>query len=806
MMTGNKQTIIGQQTELLYQQTPYANVAIIFTAVALYWLFLDHVNAEVLKIWSIAICSVALMRLSLWYYYHKNSQSAPAQVWINRHVWMTLLMGLTWSGTSVFYFLIDDVQINTLFYVLICGVTTAGVPVLAAWFPAYLAYTLPQVLVLIIVTFHKGHTDPSTQALSYFLIIALLSYYSMLLSLARRSFKNIVNELILKQKNDALVSELNHEVAQRENLIAERTHELINVNLQLKDSQAHMLTLSSAVEASPNGIMITDAEGIIQYVNLRCEQITGYTAAEVIGQTPQIYRSESGSQHLFSDIWDSIRAGKEWSGELQNRRKNGELYWIKEYVAPIRNDADEITHFVAIQEDITEARLLANELSYQATHDKLTGLINRSEFERRLSDLVLEANLHGSIHAMCFVDLDQFKVINDTCGHVAGDELLRQLGHLLIGTVRKTDTLARLGGDEFAILMAHCDHTKAEKIACEVRERIEQFQFVWESRVFTIGASIGVTSIHRQTRDMTEVLRQADTACYAAKNSGRNRVYLYHDDDKHLVQQQGEFHWVNEIKQALTEDRFELFVQPIVSAEQGLPDSYEVLLRLRSEHGDLSPPSAFLPTAERYNLSDKVDRWVLEKTLDWMERHIHTVPELKQLAINLSGASLGNDEMLLFIADKLKHLSFPAHRIKFEITETAAISNLREAKRFIRTMAELGCEFSLDDFGSGLSSFGYLKQLPVHSIKIDGMFVKDMADDPLDYEMVKSINDIGHVMGLQTVAEFVENETVWQRLQSIGVDYGQGYHLGKPVPIDAILGLSDKQDKIDVTSGVSLDS
>lgn len=786
-MEGEQEKIIGHQAELLYQQTLYANIAIIFTAVALYWLFLDHVSAHILKAWSFTICTMALLRIALWYYHLTCSQTASARTWIRRHVFLTFLMGVTWGGTSVFYFLIDDIQINTLFYVLICGVTTAGVPVLSAWFPAYLAYTLPQVAALSIVTLHKGYTGVDTEALSYFLMIALSSYYAMLLSLARRSFKNIVSELKLKYKNDALVSELNREVQEREGLIAERTRELTVVNQQLKKSQAHMLTLSSAVEASPNGIMITDADGMIQYVNPRCEQITGYSSEEVIGETPQIFRSDKTSSHFYDDMWSSIRAGREWSGELQNRRKNGELYWIKEYVAPIQGDDGEVTHYVAIQEDITEARMLANELSYQATHDKLTGLINRSEFERRLTELVFEAQNNQSTHAMCFVDLDQFKVINDTCGHVAGDELLRQLGHLLMGTVRKSDTLARLGGDEFAILMAYCDPKQAEKIANDVRERIEEFQFLWESRVFTIGASIGVTSIHHRTMDMTEVLKQADTACYAAKNSGRNRVYLYHDDDSHLVRQQGEFHWVNEIKQALSEDRFELFVQPIVSVQQMQTDTYEVLLRLRSEQGDLSPPSAFLPSAERYNLSDKVDRWVVDKTLFWLDRHIEELPNLNQLAINLSGATLANDEMLEFISSKIKKMSFSPSKIKFEITETAAISNLREANHFIRTLAELGCAFSLDDFGSGLSSFGYLKQLPVQSIKIDGMFVKDMIDDPLDFEMVKSINDIGHVMGLETIAEFVENEEVWRKLQSIGVDYGQGYHIGRPVPINSIL-------------------
>jgi EAL domain-containing protein (putative c-di-GMP-specific phosphodiesterase class I) len=316
---------------------------------------------------------------------------------------------------------------------------------------------------------------------------------------------------------------------------------------------------------------------------------------------------------------------------------------------------------------------------------------------------------------------------------------------------------------------------------------IQQFQFIWESQVFTIGVSIGVTSINQHTQGRTEVLKQADTACYAAKNSGRNRVYLYQEEDTQLVQQEGEFKWVNELKEALLEDRLELFVQPIVSTRSEQLSSYEVLVRLRDKSGQLFPPGAFLPSAERYNLSDKVDRWVIDHVFDWLEQHQRKLPFLKQMAINLSGASLGHTEMLAYITSRLAKASFKASTIKFEITETAAIGNLRNANSFIKALSEIGCQFSLDDFGSGLSSFGYLKNLPVQSIKIDGMFVKDMISDPLDFEMVKSINDIGHVMGLETIAEFVEDEQIWQKLRAIGVDYGQGYHLGKPVPIDTVL-------------------
>jgi EAL domain-containing protein (putative c-di-GMP-specific phosphodiesterase class I) len=316
---------------------------------------------------------------------------------------------------------------------------------------------------------------------------------------------------------------------------------------------------------------------------------------------------------------------------------------------------------------------------------------------------------------------------------------------------------------------------------------VEQFQFIWESQLFTIGVSIGVTSIDQHTPGRTEVLKQADSACYAAKNSGRNRVYLYREQDKQLAQQEGEFKWVHELKEAIMDNRLELFVQPIISTRSEHLSSYEVLVRLRSKTGQLFPPGAFLPSAERYNLSDKVDRWVIDHVFAWLEQHQHKLPFLKQLAINLSGASLGHTEMLAYISARLATANFKASMIKFEITETAAISNLRNANSFIKALSEIGCQFSLDDFGSGLSSFGYLKNLPVQSIKIDGMFVRDMNSDPLDFEMVKSINDIGHVMGLETIAEFVEDEHIWEKLRSIGVDYGQGYHLGKPMPIDAIL-------------------
>ena len=787
-MDRSDQVVLENQASLLYQQVLFSNLTVIAVSVLMYSLFSEHVYSNLLMAWCLAISFLACLRLCLLYLYKTQTKkkNVDVKLWLRCYVMLTLLVGIVWGSSSIFYVLIDDIEINTLFYVLISSVIAAAVPVLSAWMPAFLVYTLPQVIFLTAMSAYQIHTTEA-QKLVYFLTFAFIVYYVLMLSLAKRANANIVHGLRLQDKNQHLLNKLNLEVAKREGLVKARTQELVVANQKLKSSQAHMLKLSRAVESSPNPILITDAQGHIEYANKKSEKVSGYSLTEMLGNKLESYKSNNTPADVFEEIWSIAAEAGEWSGEIENRRKDGSEHWLKVYVAAVFDDENTISHYVVISEDITDSRQLAQKLSYQATHDDLTGLINRAEFETRLAMKVENAKLNDSEHALCFLDLDQFKVINDTCGHIAGDELLRQLGKLLNGVMRRSDTLARLGGDEFAILVTDCNQRQAEKIANEVRELIEQFQFIWDSQVFTIGVSIGLTSINSQTINRTEALKQADTACYAAKNSGRNRVYIYQGHDKNLVQQEGEFKWVNEIKEALVDNRLVLYVQPIVTTSSNQLDSYEILVRLRGKNGQLSPPGAFLPPAERYNLSDKIDKWVIDHVFAWLEQHQADLPFLKQFAINLSGASVGHTEMLGYISSKLAKAKFDPAMIKFEITETAAIGNLRNANSFIKELTEIGCEFSLDDFGSGLSSFAYLKNLPVQSIKIDGMFVKDMLTDPLDFEMVKSINDIGHVMGLETIAEFVEDEQVWQKLRSIGVDYGQGYYLGVPEPIDTIL-------------------
>ena len=433
---------------------------------------------------------------------------------------------------------------------------------------------------------------------------------------------------------------------------------------------------------------------------------------------------------------------------------------------------------------------MVEDLEYQASHDALTALVNRQEFERRLNRVIETARTDGAEHALCYLDLDQFKVINDTCGHEAGDELLRRLGDLLQQRTRKRDTLARLGGDEFGVLMEHCSLTQAQRVANGLRETVEGFRFIWEDRSFDIGVSIGLVSITEVTESMPNILSAADRACYAAKDNGRNRVHVYHEGDAELARRHGEIQWVTRIPQALEEHRFHLVYQPIVPLDSVLSEGehHELLIRMEDEERRIVEPGAFLPAAERYNLSVKIDRWVTGKALAWLKGNPKRLKSLSLCTINLSGRSLGDEEFLEFIIRQFDETNIPPAKICFEVTETAAIANLVNATRFMQALKKLGCRFALDDFGSGLSSFAYLKNLPVDFLKIDGTFVKNIVDNSIDLAVVKSINEIGQAMGKRTIAEHVENAAILEKLKlpEIGVDYAQGYGIARPRPIEGV--------------------
>jgi len=553
---------------------------------------------------------------------------------------------------------------------------------------------------------------------------------------------------------------------------------------QRKLAENDLCKLNLAIEHSPNLIFITDTDGVIEYVNHKITETTGYAAEEVLGCTPKIFASGETAYTDYQLLWDTISSGKVWRGVFKNRKKNGEIYWAQQSIAPLINSEGNVTSYVAIQEDVTEALLLSEKLSYQATHDSLTQLINRHEFDRRLERVIMTARDNHSEHALCYIDLDQFKVVNDTCSHVAGDELLRQISAQLSGIIRHRDTLARLGGDEFAILMEHCPLEQAERTTKKIHKLAEKYQFHWEDKSFRIGVSIGLVVINTDNGGADMHMKQADMACYMAKESGRNRTHIYREDDQALAQHHGEMKWVAKINLALHKNLFCLYTQAIVPLVLEEGEHCEVLIRMKDSQGNVVAPDAFLPAAERYQLSPKIDRWVIRNVFEYFTNQPQRLSALSMCAINLSGPSLNDPNLLQFIEGQFKQTQMPPDKICFEITETAAIANLTIATEFIVRLKAYGCKFSLDDFGSGLSSFAYLKNLPVDFLKIDGFFIKDIEHDPVDLAMVKSINDIGHVMGKKTIAEFVENHQILQTLHELQVDYAQGFCMGKPKPID----------------------
>ncbi|MFN3397937.1 MAG: EAL domain-containing protein, partial [Sulfurimicrobium sp.] len=443
-----------------------------------------------------------------------------------------------------------------------------------------------------------------------------------------------------------------------------------------------------------------------------------------------------------------------------------------------------------MQERVDEA---TERLSYQATHDALTGLVNRHEFEHRLEKALASAREEGRTHALCYLDLDQFKIVNDTCGHVAGDELLRQLTVLLQSKVRDSDLLARLGGDEFGVLLENCPLEQAQIVADLLRQTVKDFHFLWQNKAFVIGVSIGLVPLTQDCESLASVLSCADSACYAAKDLGRNRVHVYRVEDSELAQRQGEMNWVARITHAIEENRFRLYYQTIMPLAEADDEGahFEILLRMLDDQGELIPPMAFIPAAERYNLMPSIDRWVVSTAfgLYWKIFSSDSLNQRHTCTVNLSGPSLCDDHFLAFIKRQFALYQVPHDHICFEITETAAISNLSRAMEFIGELREQGCRFSLDDFGSGLSSFTYLKNMPVDYLKIDGSFVRDMVNDPMDAAMVAAINQVGHVMGLKTIAEFVETDAALALLREMGVDFVQGFGIERPRPLEEIVNL-----------------
>ena len=569
-----------------------------------------------------------------------------------------------------------------------------------------------------------------------------------------------------------------------------RTHKLLAQRHAFADAlQQEKERAQITLQSIGDGVITTDVDGAIAYMNPAAEVLTHWKAEQAVGLPLSALfnlldeNAQADSFTLIEHILSGQLSGGGRDHSKLIQRLDGSTVSVTLVGSPIHT-IGKVSGTVLVLHDMTQERQYIANLSWQATHDALTGLANRREFEFRLEQTLHQLSRQPARHALMFLDLDQFKLVNDTCGHAAGDELLRHICALLQSGLREGDTLARLGGDEFGILLENCTAEASEKIAENLRQTVQNLHFVWKGRPFVTTVSVGLVHITQSPATLESLLRAADMACYMAKEKGRNRVQLYHPDDSELSLRFGEMAWVQRLHMALEENRFCLYAQEIANLGHvgGAGGHVEILLRLHDEAGRMILPDSFIPAAERYGLMTSLDRWVVENVFKIIAQCMtrQDPRPMAMCAINLSGNTIGDDDFLVFLRQQFVTYAVPPEMICFEITETSAISNLASAIKFINELKDLGCHFSLDDFCAGMSSFAYLKHLPVDFLKIDGSFVRDMLDDPINRAMVEVINHIGHVMGKRTIAEFVETPQIEQALLEIGVDYAQGYIIQRP--------------------------
>ncbi|HYM42085.1 MAG TPA: EAL domain-containing protein [Steroidobacteraceae bacterium] len=549
---------------------------------------------------------------------------------------------------------------------------------------------------------------------------------------------------------------------------------------------AQQLALAALAEA----IIATDERGRINFMNPAAERLTGCEAAGASGKLLEEIVSlvDEGDRRLLSDpVHQALTTGAPVNlgrRALLLSRSNGNERSIELSASPIRNDGNEVVGSVLLLHDVTELRGLARQMSYQATHDALTGLVNRREFERRLEEAIDSGHRGDGQHVLCYLDLDHFKLVNDTSGHLAGDSMLREAAKLLRDAVRDSDTVARLGGDEFGMLLIGCPLDKARQIADDVCRSVGDYRFVWKDRIFNVGVSVGLVEISRESGTLEELLAAADTACYVAKKQGSGRVVVYSARDEALARHTGEIQWLQRLQAALKENRFQLYHQIIVPTHgtDGGP-AMEVLVRMQDEAGRELPPSEFMRAAERYRLMGLVDRWVVQTTLAALGRGAFVVQPDRSVAINISGQTLGDAQFLEFVVECLDSTGVSPAQVCFEITESAVVANLEQARRFVGVLHGMGCQFSLDDFGSGVGSFSNLKNLALDYLKIDGSFIRNLSRDTVNQAMVTAMIKLARTLNFKVIAEQVEDNAAVEAARRMGVDYLQGYAIGRPQPL-----------------------
>lgn len=541
-----------------------------------------------------------------------------------------------------------------------------------------------------------------------------------------------------------------------------------------------------------DAVITTNTNCEVEYLNPVAESLTGWKLAEALGKpVTEVFNiiEETNRECAIDPIYVCLTENRTVGLATHTIliSKDGTEYGIEDSAAPIRDEQQNILGAVLVFHDVTEQRKMASEMVYRATHDALTGLFNRKEFEHKLNHSLVTSHKNHCEHALLFIDLDQFKIINDTCGHTVGDKLLKSISHIMLKRLRNSDSLGRLGGDEFGILLEKCSLEPALRIAEDICKDIDSYRFTHHNKRFSISASIGLVIFNEKWTSIEHLMQSADSACYTAKESGRNRVHIFYDSDFSLESRKGSAYWASRITQALEENRFILYNQLIVPVKKGLRVKSEVLLRMLDEKGQLVSPGTFLPAAEKFHLISRIDRWVVNAVFTWINDHRKQLTHVGTISINLSGQSVSDHTFHEYVLERIQSLNLDCSNICFEITETAAITNLAAANTFISSMQKQHILFSLDDFGSGVSSFGHLKSLPIDYLKIDGQFIRDLVSSEIDQATVRCILEVAKVTGKLTIAECVETKEVEALLQQMGVDYVQGFLRHRPVPLVDLL-------------------
>jgi len=749
--------------ELLVKQAPIACITGLVLAVLMFALLWPVMQHQLLGFWLFCACVSAISRLAIIKYISKHQivesdLSKPKHYLFINNITASL-HGVIWGSLGLFLSPDWPLSHQVVIPMVLAGLCSGGISTYLSDIKSYYYFVFPLVLPLCF-GFYSANL--------YMAALAVIVYLLAMVSLIKRLNYRIIEGFQLRLKNSDLVEHLTD--------INQQQSSLLKI---VKDNE---LFLQHAFDDAGVPMILVNKKLDIINTNKASALMSGYTKSELLSMSAiDLFHDEDLKE--ASSYYKELLEGKIDRYQIKKRftNKEGNTLWVSATISAVRNEQQEFNYAVVQAQDITHEYTLTQHLTYQAKHDALTGLPNRYVLDEKLQQAIADYDESQPPHVLCYLDLDQFKVINDTCGHMAGDELLTQLSKLLKKSVRQSDLLARIGGDEFAILMLNCPLDMAKQSLNDLIQKVSEFRFTSHGRTFGIGASLGLTMIDHQGLSSSDVMKQADSACYIAKEEGRNRMHVYDHNDKLLQQRHGEMQWVSQIQEAIEKHQFVLYAQTITPLDSSLPMHFEILVRLVNDDGTIVPPGKFLPAAERYNLSPAIDLWVIEKVIAQLKESREQGKKLTgQYNINLSGVSIGSPHFNQKLIELIRDNAELGPYLCFEITETSAIANISNAQWLMQELRTFNCQFALDDFGSGLSSFSYLKQLPIDYLKVDGVFVKDCLTDPVNLAMLQSFHDISKVMGIKTVAEYVETEAIYKKLQQLGIDYAQGYWVGEP--------------------------